>query len=67
MSLLMALTALALVDVMFRPPQRHLPGRRPRVRAHDRRARRARGLSDPRLLRVPMAFAMGIVGFFGFA
>ena len=26
MSLLMALTALALVDVMFRPPQRHLPG-----------------------------------------
>jgi hypothetical protein len=26
MSLLMALTAMALVVVVFRPPQRHLPG-----------------------------------------
>ncbi len=62
MALLMAMTAVALRCSRCAEPK----ASRPKDRPHDRSTGRDRGVSGSRL-RLPLAFAMGLVGFLGFA
>jgi len=66
MAILMALTAVALVVTLF-ACRIAISRARARGRSHDGRVDRLAAFLLLAFMRIPMAFAMGIVGFFGFA